>query len=306
MMRYLDLDVSTAKAPNENYARELMELFTLGAGAFTETDVREGARALSGMRIVFTDPSGKVTPIPKPPKVRDAPVLRQYYQQLAGMVSSGYTFAGRLDPRRHDGGVKHYLGRTGNLGPDDVIDVILAQDACAPFIANKALVYFATPSPSKDYVNRVATAFRSSKYDIKVLMRTIFTSPEFTAADNYRSLVRSPADYMVATMRALGRADLAPSCTRAGQGMDQILYDMPTVGGWPVNAGWVSSSSWLARLNFANSVVTSAGALPDPATGIADQLDGTVNPDTAQVFNASSATVDKWYALLSSPEFHLK
>jgi uncharacterized protein (DUF1800 family) len=111
---------------------------------------------------------------------------------------------------------------------------------------------------------------------------------------------------MLATMRALTRPDLAATCVQSGAGMDQILYDMPTVAGWPSNQGWVSSGAWLARLDFANGVVATQGSFPDPMDAIHVQLDGVVGPDTAAVFNASQSDGDRWYALLASPEFQLK
>jgi uncharacterized protein (DUF1800 family) len=303
MIRYLDLDKSTAAAPNENFAREVMELYTLGAGHYTEQDVREGARALSGIRMALLDSAG--TAIPLPP--RKGTTATEYAQQLAPLIDAGASFAGRLQPRLHDGGSKTYLGRSGNLGPEQVIDTLLAQDACAPFIATKALVHLCTPSPSRDLVQRVATQFRTSKYDVKTLLRAIFTSAEFTDASSYRSLVRSPVDYTVATMCALQRPELAQQAVAAGGGMDQVLYDMPTVAGWPVNGGWVSSSAWLARLNFAQTAVAArGGALPDVRAAVHSQLDGVVGADTAAVLNAATTGADRWYALLSSPEFHLK
>ncbi|HZS15251.1 MAG TPA: DUF1800 domain-containing protein [Candidatus Dormibacteraeota bacterium] len=303
MVRYLDLDQSSATAPNENFAREVMELYTLGAGNYTESDVREGARALSGIRIALVDSSGAPMQLPR----RNGMTVQQYAQHLAQLVDQGATFAGRLVPRVHDSGVKTYLGRTGNLGPDDVVDVLLAQDACAPFITTKALTSFCMPSPSKDTVTRIAAQFRSSRYDLKTLLRAIFTSGEFTDPGNYRSLVRSPADYTVAAMRALGRPQLAQQAAAAGSTMDQVLYDPPTVAGWPVNAGWVSSSAWLARVNFAETAVAQRGAaLPDVSAAVRSQLDGVVGPDTAAVLNASASDADRWYALLSSPEFQLK
>jgi len=189
----------------------------------------------------------------------------------------------------------------------DVIDAILARDSTAPFIARKALVHFATPSPSPELVARVARGFRVSKYDITTMMRAIFTSDEFKAAANYRSLVRSPADFMVATMRAVGAPALARQAVSAGTAMDQVLYDPPTVAGWPSNGGWLSSSSVLARLNFAQTAVAAAGAhLPDPGRAIHDHLDSIVGPDLAAVFDGSHSVSDRWYAVLGSPEFQLK
>ncbi len=302
MIRYLDLEESTAAAPNENYSRELMELFTLGAGNYTETDVREGARAFSGIRTILVDATGGRL---QPPKLKGS-TPAAYAQAVEQLLSQGATFKGILAGAQHDGGNKTLLGHTGNLGPAEALDIILAQPSCAPHIARKALVAFCTPNPPVSLIDSVATAFRTSNYDIKTLMRSIFTSDAFTSPDAYRSLVRGPVEYMVATMRALGRPDLAASCVRSGVSMDQILYDMPTVAGWPSNQGWVSSGAWLARLNFANTVVATQGTFPDPADAIRVQLDGVVGPDTAAVFNASPSDADRWYALLASPEFQLK
>jgi uncharacterized protein (DUF1800 family) len=302
MIRYLDLEESTAAAPNENYSRELMELFTLGVNNYTETDVREGARALSGIRTVLLGADG--SPMRAPKLAGSTPAA--YTAAIDQLLAQGATFKGELLARQHDTGVKTYLGHTGNLGPDDVLDIILTKPACAQHIAQKALIQFCTPSPSTQLISSVADQFRNSKYDIKTLMRAIFTSEAFTAPDAYRSLVRGPAEYMVATMRVLGRADLAARSVTSGAGMGQVLYDMPTVAGWPANQGWVSSGAWLARLNFAAHAVASGSNLPDPSSAVHTQLDGVVGRDTAGVLNVAQSDADRWYALLSSPEFHLK
>jgi uncharacterized protein (DUF1800 family) len=107
-------------------------------------------------------------------------------------------------------------------------------------------------------------------------------------------------------MRALGQPDIAKMAVAAGSTMDQILYDPPTVGGWPVNGGWISSGTWLARMNFAHAVVNRGGTLPDPVKAVHNQLDGVVGADTASVFNGSQTASDRWFAILGSPEFHLK
>jgi len=302
MIRYLDLEESSAADPNENYSRELMELFTLGVGNYTESDVREGARVFSGIRTILVDATGRRV---QPPKLKGS-TPAAYAKAVEQLLSQGAIFKGVLARTQHDNGSKTFLGHTGNLDPAQALDIILSQPSCAAHIARNALVQFCTPNPSASLIDSVATAFRTSNYDIKTLMRSIFTSEAFTSPDAYRSLVRSPAEYMVATMRALGRPDLAATCVQSGAGMDQILYDMPTVAGWPSNQGWVSSGAWLARLNFANGVVATQGAFPDPVEAIRVQLDGVVGPDTAAVFNASQSDGDRWYALLASPEFQLK
>jgi uncharacterized protein (DUF1800 family) len=302
MIRYLDLEESTAVAPNENYSRELMELFTLGVGNYTETDVREGARAFSGIRTALVDANGQRMRAPKS-KGSTAAASAQALEQL---LAQGATFKGVLSAAQHDSGVKTFLGHTGAFDPGEALDIILSQPACAVHIARDALVQFCTPNPSTALVTSVAAQFRSSNYDIKTLMRAIFTNDAFTSAAAYRSLVRGPAEYMVATLRALSRPELAAKCETAGESMDQILYDMPTVAGWPSNQGWVSSGAWLARMNFAADVVAGGTSLPDPVAAVRTQLDGVVGPDTADVFNAGESDADRWYALLASPEFQLK
>ncbi|MBV8300793.1 MAG: DUF1800 domain-containing protein [Candidatus Dormibacteraeota bacterium] len=266
MLRYLNGAQSTAAAPNENYSRELMELFTLGAGNYTETDVREGARALSGIRVV------------------------------AGR--------GLLVRRLHDQGTKTYLGRSGNLGPDDVIDAILAQPACAEHIAARALAEFCMPSPPQDLVQTVASQFRGSDYDIRTLMRSVFLSDAFLSPQAYRSLVRSPAQYAVAALRLVNVPRLAATAARPAALMGQDLYNPPNVGGWPLSTGWISSGAVLARLNFA-ARVASVPSLPDVQTAVRDQLDGVLSPATSAVIAHAASPADAWYALLGGPEFQL-
>jgi uncharacterized protein (DUF1800 family) len=302
MMRYLNLDASTAAAPNENYARELMELFTLGPGNYSETDVREGARALSGLRILLFDASG--TRITAPRYSKGNP--QAYLDQINTLVSSGATFRGVVVPRVHDSGTKTFLGHTGNLEPDDVIDIVLAQPSCAPFVTRRAMTFFANPNPSDADVNAVATQFRSSRYDLRTLMRAIFRSSAFTAPSNYRSLMRSPTDYMVAAMRTLNRPALAVTAVRSAAGMDQVLYDPPNVAGWPTNSGWISSSSLLSRINFATAATASAATLPEVTAAVRTQLDNVLGKDTATALSAAKTLADRWFALLASPEFHLK
>ena len=302
MIRYLDLAQSSAAAPNENYARELMELFTLGPGNYTETDVREGARIFSGIRSILVDAGGAPARLPAVPGLTS----QQQLERIARLLAQGYTYKGVLQPRLHDNGTKTYLKHTGNLDPEQAIDVLLSQAACAAHVTTRALVHFCNPSPSASLVNSVAAQFRNSRYDIRSLMRAIFTSSDFTAAANYRSLVRSPVDYTVAAMRALDRPELAATAVRAGVGMAQLLYDPPNVAGWPSNAGWIASSTWLARLNFAAQATADPTGLPSPSTAQRYQLDGVVGADTSAAYRAATSDADRWYAVLSSPEFQLK
>ena len=302
MMRYLNLDASTAAAPNENYARELMELFTLGPGNYSETDVREAARALSGLRTGLYDAGGARIAAPKYSAADPQP----YADEVNALIKQGARFRGELAPRVHDAGSKTLLGHTGNLGADDVIDILLKQPACAPFVTRRAMTFFATPNPSDADVNVVANQFRDSGYDLRTLMRAIFTSTAFTTPSNYRSLMRSPTDYMVATMRTLDRPDLAAAAAAAAPGMDQVLYDPPNVAGWPANSGWISSSALLARVNFATAATAASHATSDPTAAVRTQLDNVLSPSTASALQAATTDSDRWFSVLASPEFQLK
>ena len=267
MMLYLDLQTSRKGAPNENYARELMELFTMGPGNYTETDVREAARALTGWT------------------VKDA--------------------ASVFNPKLHDDGQKTFLGMTGNLGMDDVIDRILAQPANAPFVATKFARYFVTPSPSVGYVRRLAEVLTQSKWDITALLRAIFLSPEFLAPSSYRALVKSPAEFVASALRAVG----GDHSVQAGVGqmlaMDQVLFDPPTVAGWPSDGGWITSNTLLGRINFVQDLVTRVKTLPPEAQARKPQLDDSLSPQTALMLGERRG-VDSWYTALIATEFQLK
>jgi uncharacterized protein (DUF1800 family) len=118
--------------------------------------------------------------------------------------------------------------------------------------------------------------------------------------------MRSPTDYMVAAMRVLNRPALAATAVRSAAGMDQVLYDPPNVAGWPTNSGWISSSSLLSRINFATAATSRAATLPDVTVAVRTQLDSVVSKDTAAALSAAKTPADRWFAVLASPEFHLK
>jgi len=296
MLRYLDLATSTGRAPNENYSRELMELFTMGVGNFTEDDVRGGAKALSGWREPVTQ------------AMYDAQVKRaqELGRQIPRNLKVDDAKTGIFEQQRaYVGGVK-FLGLTKQWDTTGVLDQILAQDAVAPFIVTKVLREFVTDQPSDEYVKRLADAFRKSRYDVKTLMRDVFTSPEFLAPASYRALVKSPTELMVHVARALETPALARAIGLAGQGMGQLLFDPPEVGGWPSNASWISSNNVLVRVNFAQATLTGMAKIPPFKDAHMTHLDGVVSPATAQLLNSSPDDATRWLILLASPEFQLK
>ena len=223
MMVELDNRLNAAGSPNENYARELMELFTMGEGrGYTEADVQEAARALTGWR----------------------------FSRRSGV---------RLVPRLHDDGEKTVLGVSGTLDDGDVVAIVTARPETAEFIAGKLWRHFAGDQPEPAAVARVAAAYRDSGGDVRAMLRAIFEAPEFYTERAYRSRVKSPVELIFGTLRALevttsGREEIAHA-----RRMTQLLYDPPHPRGWPEGAGWLNSTTMLARSNFANELTRQTG-----------------------------------------------
>jgi uncharacterized protein (DUF1800 family) len=221
MIEYLDGQSNRKGKPNENYARELMELFTIGIGNYTEQDVREAARTFTGW----------------------------------GYRGRSYFY----DPKQHDADNKTFMGKSGNFNGDDIIDIILDRKETAQHIASKLWSYFAYPNPEPALVTRLSETFYNSKYDIKELMRTIFNAPEFLAEKAYRALVKSPTEYIVGTFRQIGTTGIEAQAVRATATMGQTLFAPPSVKGWDGQLAWISSTYFFERINAANGLVSSRG-----------------------------------------------
>jgi uncharacterized protein (DUF1800 family) len=289
MLRYLDLATSTGQSPNENYSRELMELFTMGPGNYTETDVRESAKALAGWQLPPPDSYG----VDQANK-RSLPI---YSNQRPGVLNPKRTFKGSVT----------YLGKTGPLDTQGVIDRILAQPATAQFIAGKVAQHFVTAMPDAGYVKSLADTFRRSNYDMKTLMHAIFTSPQFVAAQSYRTLVKSPTEFMVHSALALGVAKPSKLIIAAGSGMGQSLFDPPDVGGWPNNEAWISSNTVVERVNFVTAALGQIKtSVPAAADAPRQHLDGVLSAQTASLLNQAADDRARWFIALASPEFQLK
>jgi uncharacterized protein (DUF1800 family) len=296
MLRYLDLGSSNARNPNENYSRELMELFTMGPGTFTEDDVRAGATALSGWREPLTQ------------AMVDANLRRAEMRgQAPRNLKADSLKVGIFEPQRgYRGAPLTFLGEKKTWSTDAILSKILEQDATAPFLVRKLLTHFVTPTPSEGYVARLAAAYRKSRYDTRTLLRDILLSPEFTAADTYRALIKSPTELMIHTAKALGDRTLTRLIGGQGQGMGQMLFDPPSVGGWPENESWVSSNTMLARANFVTSAVQTVRKLPSASNAHNTQIDGVMSSQTLKLLNEAADDRRRWMVLLASPEFQLK
>jgi uncharacterized protein (DUF1800 family) len=294
MLRYLDLATSTGQSPNENYSRELMELFTMGAGNYSEDDVRQGAKALAGWQLPQPDSIATVV-VDKIKNVTQK--LPVYSTQKTGIFNQKRAYKGSVS----------FLGASGAMDTQAVINRILAQPSTAPFLAAKVAEHFVSPQPDQAYVNRLGDSFRRSKYDMKTLMRAVFTSPEFTAAANYRTLLKSPTEFMVHASNALGATGLSKIVVASGSGMGQSLFDPPDVNGWPNNASWISSNTVVERVNFVTAALGHIkGTLPSARDAARQHLDGVLGPQTANLLNQATDEKSRWFITLVSPEFQLK
>jgi uncharacterized protein (DUF1800 family) len=249
MLYYLNGNQNRKQHPNENYARELMELFTLGIGNYTEQDVRESARSFSGWTVT-----------------RDTQIAQ---------------FA----PRLHDDGTKTFLGHTGDFDGDDIVDIIMQQPACAQFMATKFLRNFVYDDPEPQLVDAVADRFRASGYDVGQLLGILLRSNVFYSPRAYRSIVKAPVDLVVGTLRTLGVTSSTPRIIGAMAAMNQTLMRPPNVAGWPGGAQWLNQGTILARLNFLNQLVSfHAPAAPAPA--MAGEMMSSTDAAAAAAMNA--------------------
>ncbi len=234
MLRYLDNNKNVKGKPNENYARELMELFTLGVhGGYTEKDIQESARAFTG----WTFQGGNQN---KPAE------LERYMNPL-------YTF--RKD--QFDAGQKTYLGQTGNFTGEDIVRIACAHPSTARFILTKLWRFFVNDTVSDELLNGLVGVWNDSQGEIAVILRTVFTSEEFYASRNRHTVIKSPTEYLIGMLRA-AQTKLAPEQCSALFGslrvMGQALFNPPNVKGWDGGSSWVSDTALLNRLNLCGAV----------------------------------------------------
>jgi len=227
MLVYLDGARNVAGKPNENFAREVMELFTLGEGHYSENDIREAARAFTGWGV--------------------------------DMDFGEFIYRRNL----HDDGVKTFLGRSGRFDGDDILRIILDQAQTSEFIVGKLWLEFISPTPDPVEVRRLAKLFRTQRYEIKSLLLAMFTTPAFHAAETRGQLVKSPVELIIGTLREfnLQPRDWQPFLNTARQ-MGQDLLNPPNVKGWPGGDWWINSQTLAVRQQFISRITRGDGRGP--------------------------------------------
>ena len=220
MLLFLDTVRSQRKKPNENFARELLELFTLGEGNYTERDIKEAARAFTGWRI---------------------------------RREEGTFFFAR---RQHDRGSKEFMGKTGRFGGEEIIDIVLQSPEVANWIVGKLWREFVSPQPNPAEVEKIAAVFRDSAYELAPTLRALLLTPSFADPKQRGQLVKSPVDFLVGTLRTFGVEPQEPArLVRAVRQMEQDLFEPPNVKGWPGGTAWITTTTLLTRHDLAVAMV---------------------------------------------------
>lgn len=215
MLGFLNAQQNKKQHPNENFAREVMELFTMGRGNYTEQDIKEAARAFTGWSF----------------NMKGEFVFRRF---------------------QHDNGKKTVLGRTGNFDGDDILNILLEQKQTARYITRKIYRYFVNENEvDEERINHLADRFYQSQYDIAGLMRDIFTSEWFYDQKNIGANIKSPVELLVGIRRLLPMEIEAEQLQLLFQrALGQVLFYPPNVAGWPGGRNWIDSSSLMLRLRI--------------------------------------------------------
>ncbi len=232
MLGFFDNDTNSKEHPNENFARELLELYSLGIGNYSEEDVRQAARALTG------------------------------YQGESGHFV--------LDEELHDFGEKTILGRTGEFDGTDLADLLLEQEACAVHVTTRLLTWLEGVEPDEERVARYADLLRSGDYELQPVLRALVVDPEFYRDEVVGTRVQSPVDFLVGAARRLDLRGREPALFFGATLAGQQIYGPPSVKGWDEGRAWITSSSIATRANCVGLLLGLLQPRMEPEEGMED------------------------------------
>ena len=291
MLIWLDGNANRKRHPNENFAREIMELFALGVGNYTEKDIQEAARAFTGWH------------------VRDG----QFW----------------MHELQHDDSPKTVFGKTGSYDGNDIVNLCLEQPSCPRFLATKLAKTFVCPDPSKDMIDQLAHRIRHHDLNLRPVLRELFSSQWFYDAENRRILIKSPLEFVLGTLRTLVEPIRWPGVIKVLADLGQNIFEPPSVKGWEGGRLWITSSSLLQRANFATEVTTTNqfGPLSETVRQVSsegseaivsqlgrwllsDQLDNLVRQELLKFHVSAEGTADQklrglLQLILTLPEYQL-
>jgi uncharacterized protein (DUF1800 family) len=233
MLVWLDGNANRKRQPNENFAREVMELFSLDVGHYTEQDIKEAARAFSGWQVR----EGKFW----------------------------------FNPLQHDSGSKTVFGKTGNFDGDDIVELCLAQDACPRFLALKILRTFVVPAPDAGLIDGLAQRIRFHDFAMGKVLRELFGSQLFFSPESRNAIIKGPVELVLGAYRSLESHPNLAAAVPLLAALGQDILEPPTVKGWDGGRLWISSTSMLQRANFAAELITGnrLGTISDPERSVA-------------------------------------
>jgi hypothetical protein len=254
MLVYLDNGENVKNHPNENFGRELLELFTMGVGNYTERDVREAARAFTGW--------------------------------------TNDVLEFKFDKDHHDVGEKVFLGRTGNFNGEDVIDIILEQPVTGEFVAAKLYRYFVREDIANSLKEELGRTYRDNGYQMKPLLKRIFLSKDFYSPPSYATQIKSPVHLVVSTYKKMGLREVPtiPDFGRMTSGLGQALFEPPNVAGWAGGRTWITPSTLLQRGNLFREVLFPDVKGFRPPDRSMSATDARVGQRLAQGMNITEAT----------------
>jgi len=254
MLVYLDNGENVKSHPNENFGRELLELFSMGVGNYSERDVREAARAFTGW------------------------------------TNDVLTY--KFDTEQHDFGEKTFLGRTGPLNGEDIIDTILAQPVTGEYVAGKLYRYFVRDEISSDVKADLGRSFRASGYQIKPLMRRMLLAKDFYSTPSVATQIKSPVHLVVSTYKKMGLREIPtiPDFGRMTGGLGQTLFEPPNVAGWAGGRTWITPATLLQRGNLFRDVMFPDVKSFRPPDRAMSATDTRVGERLAQGMNITEAT----------------
>jgi uncharacterized protein (DUF1800 family) len=291
MLIWLDGNANRKRHPNENFAREIMELFALGVGNYTERDIQEAARAFTGWH------------------VRDG----QFW----------------MHELQHDGSPKTVFGKTGSYDGNDIVNLCLEQPTCPRFLATKLARTFVCPNPSQEMIEQLANRIRHHDLNMKPVIREIFSSKWFYLEENRQILIKSPLEFVLGTLRILTEPIRWTGVIKVLADLGQNIFEPPSVKGWEGGRLWITSSSILQRANFATELTTTNQFGPlsetvrhissEPGDAIvnqlgrwllSDRLDDSIRQELLKFHVSAEGTADEKFRgvlqlILALPEFQL-
>jgi uncharacterized protein (DUF1800 family) len=251
---WLDNRMNRKGATNENFAREVQELFTVGIGNYTEQDIKEAARAFTGHTL---DKSLK------------------------------YTF----NKNQHDAGEKTFQGQTGNFDADDILGILVRNPATARFITTKLFTYFAYDNPDPSTIDRLANTFVSTNFDMRSVLRDLFSGPEFLSPQAFHGQIKQPVELVTGSLKALNVQNVGPDATQFLRRMGQDLLNPPDVSGWKGGSAWINATTLFERFNWGNRLAMGRDSTKPYFADVPSQLQ-------AHTVSSADGVVDYYLGLL--------